>query len=253
MNQKEFLSHGIPVIQCHVQTNAEAAAMGRPHGRYVTLETGPLSGPILCETVCACLTEQLRPFLEPFFGKVLCVCAMGNLETASDSLGPEVAKRFRPKMYGAFIENSNFNQIAVITPGTGGQTNLPTDTIVKGIVSAIGARCVLVIDASICTEADRLCGSIFITDSGMSTYQNTAHLCQSAIGVPVVTVSVPTVIRIPALKADGQELLMTHFHIEDVVKTASFIIACSITQLSYPEFDYESCKQGVELCLNNIM
>lgn len=253
MERKDFVSHGIPIIQCHVQTDEDAAALDRPRGRYVTLETGPLSEPILCETVCACLTEQLRPFLEPFFGKVLCVCAMGNQETASDSLGPEVAKRFLPQMYGLFIENSNFKQIAVISPGTGGQTNLPTDTIVKGVVSAIGAGCVLVIDAGVCTEADRLCGSISITDSGMSTYHKTAFLCQSTIGVPVVTVSVPTVIRLPGLEVEGQELLLTHFHIEDVIKTASFIIACSLTQLSYPEFDYESCKQGVELCLNNIM
>lgn len=74
-------------------------------GLYIAIETGPLARLTDFEDVCACLTEQLRPLLEPYFGKSLCICGMGNRAMPSDSLGPETARRFQPEMYRIFSPN----------------------------------------------------------------------------------------------------------------------------------------------------
>ena len=126
---KEFVSHGIPVTQVQVETEQDRRDRTRARGRYITLETGPLTHLVDFEGVCACLVEQLRPLLEPYFGTPLCVCGMGNPDMPSDSLGPETGKRFQPHMYDIFAERSNFEKIAVVCPGTSALTNLATETI----------------------------------------------------------------------------------------------------------------------------
>lgn len=256
MDTKNFVSHDVPVTWAHIQNEQDSKALGRPCGQYVTLETGPLDNLIPVEKACACLTEQLRHFLEPYFGTTLCVCGLGNQDMPPDALGPEVARRFRPKMFEAFDTKPSFEKVALLCPGVNGHTNLSTDVIIANISSAIHAACVLIVDSSSCSDIERLCSSICLTDNGMRTYYDTADLRQSTIGVPVITIGVPTTIRASALSVSKnvpQDLLLTTFHISDVIKVASFVVACAIAQVAFPELDYESCKQCIGFALHNII
>lgn len=256
MRADEFVSHGIPVTQVQVETEQDAKVLNRARGRYVTLELGLLARLVDFEGACACLADQLKPLLEPYFGKPLCVCGMGNPAIPSDSLGPETARRFQPHMYDIFAERSNFEKIAVICPGTSALTNLATETIISGVVSAMGAACVVVVDSCATKDAERLCATIQLTDSGIKSQGKTAQLCQATVGVPVIAVVVPTAISAAALSDDGvgeKEFLLAPVHVADAVSIASFIIACAITQVAYPELDYMNCKQYIELCLHGII
>ena len=49
-----------------------------------------------------------------------------------------------------------------------------------------------------------------------------------------------------------RELFLTPTHISSVINVASFILACAGTQVVYPELDYESCKQYIELFVHDI-
>lgn len=256
MKVKEYISHGIPVTQVHVQTEQDAKALARLCGQYITLDTGPLDQLVSHQNVCACLADQLRCLLKPFFGKTLCVCGIGNRDMPSDSLGPETARRFRPQMYEASSLSSNFEKIAVICPDTGAQTNLSTEAIIAGVTSQIGAACVLTVDACTCKEAKRLCSAIDVTDTGMQTYSKTSELRQSTLGIPVISIEVPTAIRAADLsvKADtGPDCFLTPINISAVIDAASFIIACAISQMVYPELDYKNCKQYIEFSLHGVV
>lgn len=256
MDIKKYISHGVPVTWVHVQTEQDSAKLGRPCGQYITLETGPLDKLTSLEGVCSCLAEQLRLFLEPCFGEILCVCGLGNRDMPPDALGPEVARRFQPKMFEAFVSRPSFEKVAMICPGVSGHTNLSSEEMIASIASAIDAACVLVVDASSCRDIERLCSSISLTNNGMRTYWSTADIRQSTVGVPVITIGVPTTIRASALsgaESSDQEPLLTTLHISDVIQAASFIVACAITQVAFPELDYESCKQYIGFFLNNII
>lgn len=256
MEVKEFLSHEIPVSCVHVETKEDALALGRPCGCYTTIETGRLDHLIHFENACACLAEQLQPLLRPYFGKVICVCGIGNQSLPYDALGPETAKRFQPQAYEALITGSQFEKIAVICPGVKALTNLSSETIISSVASTIGAACVLTVDACMCADAKRLCSTIQLTSSGMRTYYNTAELCQNTLGIPVISIAVPTTIRaadLSAQKGADPELILTPLHVLDSVKIASFVIASAIAQVAYPELDYESSKQYIELFLHGII
>lgn len=256
MQAKEFVSHGIPVTQVQVETEQDEKVLARARGRYITLELGPLTQLLDFEGACACLVEQLKPLMEPYFGKPLCVCGMGNQDVPSDCLGPETAKRFQPHMYDIFAERSNFEKIAVVCPGTSALTNLATETIVSGVVSAMGAACVVAVDSSVTKDAAMLCAAIHLADSGIENQGKTAHLCQTTVGVPVIAVVVPTAISAVATSDDGageKGLLLAPVQVADTISIASFIIACAIAQIAYPELDYESCKQYIGLTLHGVI
>ena len=159
-------------------------------------------------------------------------------------------------MYDIFAERSNFEKIAVVCPGTSALTNLATETIVSGVVSAMGAACVVAVDSSTTKDAQRLCAAIHLTDSGIESHGKTARLCQATIGVPVIAVAVPTAISVAAPSGDGageKGLLLAPVQVAEAISIASFIIACALVQIAYPELDYESCKQYIGLTLHGII
>ncbi|NCE65094.1 GPR endopeptidase [Pseudoflavonifractor sp. 524-17] len=252
---KTLISHKIPVHRLRIQSKLAANALKREPGLYITLETGLLSSLTALENACACLAGQLRPLLNPFSGKTLCICGIGNRERVHDSLGPEVARRIRPKLYEAMSVPSSFEKVAVVCPGVDGQTNLSCETVIAGIASKIDAACILTIDACNCSNAERLCSTIQVSDSGMQTYSGTGRLRQSTLGVPVVSIVVPTMMKANAVsrKNFDDSLFLTPTCISDVVEAAAFVIACAITQIVYPELDYEDCKQCIGLFLNGVV
>ena len=255
MEVKEFISHEIPVTQVCVQSEQDAAALGRRRGLYVTLETGPLNQLVLFENVCACLADQLRPLLEPYFRKPLCVCGLGNQATPHDALGPETARRFQPKAYESFAEQSNFERVSMICPGVSALTNLSTEAMISSVAAGMDAACVLTIDSSTCKDVERLCSTIQLSSSGMQIYQRAVDLSQTTVGIPVVAITVPTVIRAADLSAKGNvdpELFFAPLHIQDSINAASFIIACAVAMVAYPDLDYESCKMYINLFLHGV-
>ena len=240
---KHFISHEIPVSQIRIQSKLAAKALKRERGLYITVETGLLSRLSTFENACACLADQLRPLLKPFWGKTLCVCGIGNPDRVHDSLGPEVAKRIWPNAYEA-------------CPGVSGRTNLSSQTIIAGVASEINAACILTIDACNCEDAERLCSDIQVSDCGMQTCRGAARLCQSTLGIPVVSIVVPTVMKANNLsekEAFDANLFLTPTCISDVVNAAAFIVACAITQIAYPTLDYEGCKQYISFFLHGVM
>lgn len=256
MRVNELVSHGIPVTQAWVETEQDVKDLGREPGLYITIETGPLNRLVDFKSVCACLTDQLRPLLEPYFGKPLCICGIGNQDMPSDCLGPETARRVQPQMYNVFSPKSNFEKIGVICPGTMGQTNLTTETIISGVASAMGAACVLAVDSCVARDAKRLCATIQLSDSGIVNHNRTANLTQATVGIPVIAIVVPTVICMESPPGDSdmeQQLLLAPIHIEESISIASFIIACAIALAAHPELDYESCKQYIEYILHSVI
>lgn len=252
---QELQSCNIPVLRVCIQSEQAAQALKKPCGTYITLKTGQLSELVSLEKVCNCLVEQLRPFLAPYFGKALCICGIGNGDLPADALGPETAKRIRPHMYEAMSVQSNFSKIAVICPGVLGYTNLATETIIAGIASEMNAACVLTVDSCVAKESERLCSCIQLSDTGMDSYLGTANLRRSSVGIPVVSIAVPTAIQMNTLVQENgsSDLSLTPAHVSDVIDTAAQIISCAITQTAYPTLDYEDCKQCIGLFAHGLL
>ena len=254
---KNFVSQGIPVRQIRVLTEEASKSLNRACGLYTTIQTGPMDRLVDGEPVCACLSEQLKIYLSPFLGKRLCICGIGNRELSSDSLGPKTTQLISPQLYEALPLRCNFEKIAVVCPSVSGITNLNTETTIAAIVSAMKADCILTIDACACDDIEDLCGNIQLTDTGMRSSQRVSGLQETTVGVPVVSIGVPTAIQASMLSADNHaipdRLVLTPTHIEEAIKAGAFIISCAILQTAYPELDYEACKNYIGMSLYGVL
>lgn len=114
----------------------------------------------------------------------------------------------------------------------------------------------MAVDSCVTKDAARLCATIQLADSGIESQGKTAHLCQATVGIPVIAVVVPTAISVAAPSDDGageKGLLLAPVQVAEAISIASFLIACAIAQIAYPELDYMNCKQCIELCLHGII
>lgn len=253
---EEFKSHDIPVRRVRVLTEEAAEQLKKPCGTYTTIMPGPLDQLESLENICNCLAGQLRPHLEPFFGKPLCICGIGNQDTPADSLGPETMRRITPHFYEAAGIQSNFSKVAAMCPSVLGKTNLSSETTISSIAATMNAACVLTIDACVTPDVSRLCSTIQISDTGMDNQWQTLSLRQSTLGVPVVSVAVPTVLPMSAVSSKDNGLhnsSLTPSNIVEIIDVAATIIACAITQIVYPTLDYEDCRQCIGLFAHGIL
>lgn len=243
---REWISNDVPVSQLVVKSEQAAELLEKVPGTYVTVMTG-LLGAADIDNMTACLVEPLRELLAPFFGGKLLICGIGNQEQAADSLGPETVRRLPLKAMEALKVESHFAGMAAVCPGVEWNTNLNTATVIAGVAASVGADCVLLIDSMVCDSCNRLCATIQLSNTGMSGHDAPRKLDRHTIGVPTVSIGVPTVLRTDAVCREyTSDIMFTVSHISAVIKTAAYAIAAAVLQAVCPELDGPSAKSLVE-------
>lgn len=244
---REWISNEFPVSQLIVKSGQAAELLEKAPGTYVTVMTGLLDQTADVDNMTTCLVEPLRELLASFFGGKLLICGIGNQEQVTDSLGPETVRRLPLKAMEALKVKSKFAGMAAVCPGVEWNTNLDTATVIAGVASSVGADCVLLIDAMACDNCDRLCATIQLSNTGMSGYNAPKKLDRQTIGVPTVSIGVPTVLRMDAFCQEyTSDTMFTVSHISAVIKTAAYAIAAAVLQAVCPELDGPSAKSLVE-------
>lgn len=202
-------------------------AMGKPVGIYVTMESREeiQKESALKEAVC----QELREILGKRKIQSVLVAGVGNRQITSDSLGPETIDRLIVTRH--LYDDGQKKGISAIAPGVMGQTGMEAQEVLQGIVSATKPDCVLVIDALMAREADRLCTTVQITDTGITPGagigNKRAVLNEETLGVPVFAVGVPTVVASQTIIRDCVESALKkmdfsqeeiHGFLEDLMK-----------------------------------
>lgn len=247
---RSFSYCGLPVIHSIIKTNEAALLLGREVGIYVTIETGPLDKPGSMDERCYSMTGMLGQLLTPFHDGTLCIVGMGNEESVSDSLGTETVRRIPARDLDLMISKKDtaFQKIVAVKPRLDGSTS-NTASIISNIVLSINADCVLLIDSTTCWSYDELCSRIDINNTGMTGHHTGQRLTKHEIGVPVISIGVPTAIPLSHLidSEDGTDsALLTVNSISDVIKTSSYTIAYAIMRTCYPGLNSATCKLLLE-------
>ena len=198
------------VIRLRVTSQAGEAALGRPQGRYYTVEI-PASlgqGDDDYEQAAGTLAELLKEMLPQEKGCLL-VAGLGNEGVTPDALGPETASRVLVTRHLTTSDSKLaelFRAVAVVRPGVLGQTGLESTELLRGAAATVRPVAILAIDALAARSLDRLGSTIQITDTGLlpggGIGNSRQELSFRTMGVPVVGVGVPTVISAGALVQD---------------------------------------------------
>lgn len=185
-----------------------AQALGKPVGRYVTIELDAL-----CRReenafarAASLLANTLRSLLAD--SRNLLVAGLGNRAITPDAVGPLTAdcilatrhlRRRLPETFGSFGE------VAVLRTGVLGTTGLESAELVEAVVRGIRPDCVVAVDALASCQPERLCRTVQIADTGIipgsGVGNRRAALNRETLGIPVVAIGVPTVVDAPTMLA----------------------------------------------------
>ena len=193
-----------------------AGALGKPCGRYVTLESSQLHMPerALEEIAVDRLAKPLAGML-PELGAVL-VIGLGNRRITADSLGPRVVDgvlvtRHMRENTPASLKG-RLRAVSAVAPGVLGVTGMETAEVVRGIVEHTRPEAVIAVDALAARETARICTTMQIADTGIQPGSGVGNhrlgLNEESLGVPVIAVGVPMVVYAATIARDALELLM---------------------------------------------
>ena len=201
---------GVKLTRVEITKPEAAERLGRPCGRYITLELPAVSSSVEpADDVTHAVADELSALL-PAEGSVL-VVGLGNEQITPDALGPRaahqvLATRHIPAQLAEQTGLSGLRPVASLAPGVLGQTGIETGEIVRSIVRDLAPACVVVIDALASHSLDRLGRTIQLSNSGISPGSGVLNarreLSEESLGVPVVSVGIPTVVDGETLARD---------------------------------------------------
>ena len=249
----EYKVDDIKITSIEVLNETGERAIKKPKGKYITIETPQnLDGGVLLDRDLAkIVTEQLVNILPE--GSAL-VCGIGNRSITPDALGPDcishiLATRHIGEELARSIGFDNLRSVTAISPGVLGQTGIETGEIIRAVIDKTNPDFVIAIDALASRKVSRLGRTIQIADTGIipgSGVKNSRNeLSKKTLGVPVVSIGVPTVVDANTLVNDiaenevryngASELVVTPKEIDLLIERASRLISHSINCALQPD------------------
>lgn len=228
---------GVTVVS--VFNEKGARAIGKPVGKYITYCVPSfVSDTDIFDGRLDKLSSILHSLLPDDMQSVL-VAGVGNLDITADALGPKtnnyvlatrhiVGDSDKAEMFKEF-----FNVSGVAT-GVLADTGIESAEIIKGIVDVTKPSCVIVVDALAASSSERLGTTVQLSDVGISPGSGVGNhryeISQSTLGVPVVSIGIPTVVSTAAIRNEitDEQMFVTPREIDRITEQGAKLIGMSI-------------------------
>lgn len=224
------------ILRVHIKNEETAKRVGKPQGRYVSVECGEIAAldTHSSEQVRCVLSVELREMAQRMCGRrigsdfSLLVVGLGNAQISSDALGAKAVESLAVTGHLGEVRHRLFDgcevcRIAAIPTGVPGQTGVQTAELVRGAVLATSPDLVVAVDALTARSPQRLGRTVQLSDTGIlpgsGLGAGTVAITKESIGVPVLSLGVPTVVNSATLAADAL-CLAGYASLEDEVRNA---------------------------------
>lgn len=256
----EFIKAECKVTEVIVETDLASKQIGKPTGKYITIETINSTGldayPDYFEEQVNLLANEINSLITT--DNAVLIIGLGNDDITPDALGPLVAKqifatRHIPIEMPGFEVFSDLRSVSVVSPGVLGQTGIEVAEITRAICDKIKPSLVIVIDALACAEISRLGKTIQITDSGISpgsgVKNSRKELSKATLNAPVIAIGVPTVVDMHTIAEavadvslageDYKDIMVTPKSIDKLIEHSAKLIAMGINKALQPSMSIE--------------
>ena len=203
VRQSDRTLEGFAVHEVRILSEDAAREIGKPQGRYLTLELDALirreedAFPRACKALSTLLRELLP---HPNDGPVL-IAGLGNRMITPDAIGPQTADHViatrhlvaqSPEVF------ADWRPVSALAPGVLGQTGVETGEVICGVLDRVRPAAVIAVDALAAGRLSRLLRTVQLADTGITPGAGVgnarAALNKETLGVPVIAVVVPTVV-----------------------------------------------------------
>lgn len=194
---------GFAVHEVRILSEDAAREIGKPQGRYLTLELDALirreedAFPRACKALSTLLRELLP---RPNDGPVL-IAGLGNRMITPDAIGPQTADHViatRHLIAQSPAIFADWRPVSALAPGVLGQTGVETGEVICGVLDRVRPAAVIAVDALAAGRLSRLLRTVQLADTGITPGAGVgnarAALNKETLGVPVIAVGVPTVV-----------------------------------------------------------
>lgn len=203
VRQSDRTLEGFAVHEVRILSEDAAREIGKPQGRYLTLELDALirreedAFPRACKALSTLLRELLP---HPNDGPVL-IAGLGNRMITPDAIGPQTADHVIATRH--LVSQSpevfaDWRPVSALAPGVLGQTGVETGEVICGVLDRVRPAAVIAVDALAAGRLSRLLRTVQLADTGITPGAGVgnarAALNEETLGVPVIAVGVPTVV-----------------------------------------------------------
>ena len=228
---------GLEVFSVDIFNSEGETRIGKPRGQYYTLQlprwfdrgSEKFSDAVmtLAELIGRCLPQEHENVF---------VAALGNPDITPDALGSLAASSILVTRHIKQREPEHFPQfcsLALCRPGVLGTSGIESAAQIKMLCSEIRPQLVIAIDALAGSEADSLCRSVQVSNAGISPGSGVGNdrkeLSLNTLGVPVLSIGIPTVIDAGFLGEDAlRGMFVTPRDIDSLVRHGARLIAYSL-------------------------
>lgn len=211
------------VSELKILTLEASEKIGKPIGRYVTVscERLWLADGEEKKSICAIISVEIRNMVKQMLGideadlsenfGVL-VAGLGNDKITPDAIGPltvdklTVTRHLRehePKIYKSLHSCS----ISAISPGVLGKTGIETVELIRGAAENARPNIVVAVDSLVARSCKRLATTVQLANTGIAPGSGIGNdrkaISIETIGVPVLSIGVPTVVDSSTLVYDA--------------------------------------------------
>lgn len=264
VTQDRDKENNITITRLEVLNKTGAEAIGKPVGTYVTIEAPDMTmeDEGYHREISAVMADQLKKIIMDTYSwnerlpKIL-IAGLGNSSSTPDALGPMVISNLMITRH--IVEFMGFDEIegafaitSAIVPGVMAQTGMESSEIIQAIIKKTKPDLLLVIDALAARNINRLNTTIQISDTGIwpgsGVGNNRMAIDRKNMGVPVISIGVPTVVDAATLvydtikKLNNVESTNQALDLKQMFVTSKDVDAI-VKRLSY------TISEGINICM----
>ena len=210
---------GIKITRVKILNLEGQKALNKPIGNYITIDLKKINNLTdkERENIINSISDELKKLVDCIIeNDDVLVIGLGNENLVADALGSKVIEnievtRHIKRYFPEYLESGK-RAISAISPGVMGLTGIETIEIIKGIVQNINPKLIIAIDSLASKNIERINKSIQISDTGIipgSGVENSQkELNQKSLGIPVISIGIPTVIESSVIVNDTINLFI---------------------------------------------
>lgn len=211
---------GNTITRIKVETEEAGRMLGKLPGHYVTITAPEIQS--RNQDRIEAISKILAGEIENFLGRIklrdedsVLVAGLGNWSSTPDSVGPKVVGALLVTRhlwsFSPPEKRGGLRPVSAIAPGVLGITGIETGEIILGLVQRIKPAAVVAIDALAARNVERLGTTIQLSDTGIhpgsGLGNNRVGITPGFLGVPVISIGIPTVVYASTIIFDALERL----------------------------------------------
>lgn len=187
---------------------------------YVTLEFNDITDTDHKDMVSLVFKEELEKYLKMYNCNLktkYLIVGLGNIKSTPDSLGPLTIEKIitTKHLFDINEVGDNFSCVSAFSPGVTGVSGIETYSYVKGVLSMVKPDILIIVDALSSSSISRVNKSIQISNKGIMPGSGIGNerkeLSEKTLGIPVISVGVPTITSASTIVFDTINYMMKNY------------------------------------------